>query len=518
MVYSFKKHFHRVSFPTDRSLSRFLFLFVFLFAFTGSVTAQGKKRIEILNANSLKYDRNLGNNVRRLLGDVLLEHDGAYLNCDSAHLYHNTNSVEAFGHIYIKQGDTLHLYGDYLNYSGTTKLAELRNNVKLIDKETVLTTNILDFDLDKNLGYYKDTGRIVNGENHLASINGTYYSQSKIFYFQDSVVVINPDYIIYSDTMKYNTVSKVTTFFGPTEIISDSNYIYCEQGWYDTENDLSRFSGNAFLSNKNQTIKGDSLFYDRNNGLGEAYSNVSLYDSAQKIILKGNLGHFQENPEKSMLTDSALFIQILDEEDSLFLHADTLRSKLDSTKKHKILNAYYHVKMYAKDLQGICDSLSYSFADSVIRFYDSPCLWADENQLTSDYTELYTRNRKPSRIEMYGSAFIISKEDSLYFNQIKGKNMTGYFRDNEIYKIDVMGNGQTIYFPKDDGKIVGVNQAESSNIVLFIKDKKINRIKLINQPDGILTPEDKLQQNNLKLEGFIWHEQLRPLKVADIFR
>lgn len=465
----------------------------------------------------MKFDRSKGDDVKKLIGDVRLEHAGAYLNCDSAYLF-QSDSVEAFGHVYIEQGDTLHLHGDYLNYSATSKLAEFRNNVKLEDKETTLTTNILDYDLGNDIGFYRTIGNIFIDDNHLSSKRGTFYSKQNLFYFQDSVVVTSPDYVIYSDTMKYHTESEVTTFFGPTEIISDSNYIYCENGWYDMKNDISRFSRNALLKSSKQEIKGDSLYYNRKMGIGEAFRNVVFYDSTQQLILKGNYGHFQENPEKSMLTDSALFIQILNKDDSLFLHADTLRSKLDSTNKYKIISAYFHVKMFSKSLQGLCDSLAYSFADSVIRFYGEPYIWSDAHQLSAEFIEVYTHMNQPDRLEMYKESFIISKEDSLYFNQIKGKNMTGYFRNGEIYRFNISGNGQSIYFPKDEEKIVGVNFAESSDIILFLENKKIKEIKFLKQPDMRLLPKDKITLDNIKLEGFVWKLHERPKSVKDIFR
>ena len=493
------------------------FILILLFITNFGLFSQKGKKIELIHANSMKIDRSKGDDVKKLIGDVQLEHAGAYLSCDSAYLF-QSDSVEAFGHVYIRQGDTLHLHGDYLNYSANSKLAEFRNNVKLEDKETTLTTNILDYDLDKDIGFYRTIGNIFIDENYLTSIRGTFYSKQNLFYFHDSVVVTSPDYVIYSDTMKYHTESEVTTFFGPTEIISDSNYIYCEKGWYDMKNDVSRFSGNAFLKSKEQEIRGDSLYYNRKLGIGEAYSHVVFYDSTQNLILKGNYGFFQEEPETSMLTDSALFIQILNKEDSLFLHADTLRSKLDSTNTYKTISAYFNVKMFSKDIQGFCDSLAYSFADSVIRFYGEPYIWSDAHQLSAEFIELYTKKRQPDRLEMYRGSFIISKEDSLYFNQIKGKNMTGYFRNGEIYRFNITGNGQSIYFPKDEEKTVGVNIADCSDIVLFLKDKKIKEIKFINQPDMKLIPKDKITLDIVKLEGFVWKIHERPKSMKDIFR
>ncbi len=174
--------------------------------------------------------------------------------------------------------------------------------------------------------------------------------------------------------------------------------------------------------------------------------------------------------------------------------------------------------MFSKSLQGLCDSLAYSFADSVIRFYGEPYIWSDAHQLSAEFIEVYTHMNQPDRLEMYKESFIISKEDSLYFNQIKGKNMTGYFRNGEIYRFNISGNGQSIYFPKDEEKIVGVNFAESSDIILFLKNKKIKEIKFLKQPDMRLLPKDKITLDNIKLEGFVWKLHERPKSVKDIFR
>ncbi len=496
----------------------FLGLFFFLFPLF-FLSAQSGNKINILNANDFTYNRAQGD-IRKLIGDVRMEHAGTYMNCDSAYLYQISNEVEAFGHIYIRQGDTLHLYGDYLHYTGDTRIAKLRENVRLINKETKLETDFLNYDLKLDQGYYYDLGEINSGDNFISSINGIYYSKEEIFHFQDSVEVINPDYRIYCDTMQYNTITEVTKFYGPTEIISDSNYIYCEKGWYDTKQDISRFSRNAIFQTQNELIRGDSLYYDRNNGIGEAYGNVIIKDSTQKVLLKGQIGYFHEKTDESMLTGDAVFIQIIEEGDSLFMHADTLRSAVDSLGINKIINAYYGVKIFQTDLQGICDSLSYSFADSVIRLYQSPLLWVEENQLSSEYMELHTKNNKPHNLDLIGSAFIISQEDSLKFNQIKGKNMTAYFKNEVLHKIMVSGNAQAIYYLKDedDGETIGVNKSESSYITLYLKDKEIHKIILINQIDGVLNPEGEITPDESKLESFVWKEYLRPKKMGDIFK
>jgi lipopolysaccharide export system protein LptA len=504
-----------LSFLKKMYTEKILFLF-FLVLIPVSVISQKVAQVQF-SANTTEVDAKLGKDTRRLLGNVIFEHEGAKMYCDSAYFYSKRNSLDAFNNVYINQGDTVHLYGDHLFYDGNTKIAQVRSNVKLINQETTLTTDALDYDIAEGVGYYTNHADIINKDNNLESRIGHYYTRTKMFDFQDSVVVVNPDYTIYSDRMKYNTKTRVTFFSGPTEIIGDSSYIYCEKGWYNTVTDISQLNQNAIVKNTKQTIKGDSLYYEKHTGYGRAFKNVEIIDIEQNIILKGNSCVYYEQADYARITDEALFIQVTSE-DSLYMHADTLLSEVD-TAGTKFIKAYYGVRLYKSNLQGKCDSMAYSMADSVIRLYDSPVLWSDENQISAEYIEIQTEKRQAKTMYLQRAAFIISKEDTTKYNQIKGKNMTCYFRRNEIYRIDVNGNGQTVYYPPDDkGEIIGANKAECSDMVIVLKNSKVNDITFLKKPEGILHPIESAPVNELILKGFQWLEELRPLDREDIFR
>lgn len=484
---------------------------------TPGIAQKGKTEIRIIHSNTLEYDEKLGPDLKRLIGEVELQHEDVFMYCDSAYLYNKQNLVEAYSNVYLRQGDTLHLYGDFLRYKADIKLAIIRNNVTLIDNDTELNTEFLDYDLNKNLGYYFNGGIIYSGENILSSIQGVYYTKRKEFHFKDSVVIVNPDYIILADTMKYNTVTEISYFLGPTEIKGDTSYLYCEDGWYNTKTDITKLKKNALVKSKNMTIKGDSIYYEKINGYGIAYGNVVLTDTLENIIIKGNWIEYFEQPEKFTVTDSAVFIQITGA-DSLFIHADTLISVKDSTGTYRTVSAYYHSKLYKDDFQGKSDSMIYSFRDSVIRLYNDPVLWSDKNQLTADSIAIFTKNGYADYLEMYNNAFIITQEDSIRFNQIKGKNMIAFFRESNLYKIDVTGNGETIYYILDEGEIMGVNKVLCSDIIIYLENGEINKISFLDKPDGIMTPPDDEDPENLKLDGFNWLELSRPLNKWDIFK
>jgi len=473
-----------------------------------------KSRVEILNADILKIDR--ARHLKKLRGKVRLKHENILLTCDSALVFDNTNVVEAFSKVTMNQGDTLFLSGDYIRYDGDTKKAKVIGNVDLRDKKSDLKTDELEFDMENNVGYYLTGGVITSEKNRIESREGFYHSKTKDYYYKGDVRVVTKDYTISSDTLRYNPDEDITYFYGPTEITSDSLYISCERGWYDLKNDVSKFSLNAFMQTKEHSVRGDTLFYDKQRGFGTATGHVEMLDTVQKVILYGNHADYWENPERFVITDSALFVQYSPDGDSLYLHADTLRSFLDSA-GYRILSAFFGVRIYSKDMQGACDSLSYSLADSVIRMFTEPVIWSGESQMTAKTIYLYTRGRNMDYFEMKQDAMIISEFDTTHFNQIKGKNMTGYFKDNLLYRIDVNGNGQSIYYPDDQGEIIGYNKVDCSNIVIWVSENKIQRIVLLKQPTGTLDPPPATFSEDQKLKGFLWLDPKRPRSPREVF-
>jgi lipopolysaccharide export system protein LptA len=467
-------------------------------------------------ADYMEYDKNIASGAYRLIKNVVFTHEGALMYCDSAYFYADINSLDAFSNVHINQGDTVDLYGDFLHYDGNTRIAQIRRNVKLIGRNTKLTTGTLDFDLSRNIGYYTRYANIESGENKLQSMQGYYYSEQQMYYFRDSVVLYNPDYTIYSDTLKYHTPTSIAYFYGPTEIISDSSYIYCEKGWYNTETNISMLKQKALVKNKSQTITGDSLYYERETGYGEGFSNIQVLDEKQNIILRGNHALVNQNEDRALITDSALFIYIT-KDDSVFVHADTLRALPDSA-GFRQLKAFYKVKLYKSDLQGVCDSLYYSTSDSILRLYDQPVLWSGVNQLSAEYIEIWTKNKQVDQLHMQNVAFIINQEDSVKFNQIKGKSMICYFRNNELSKIVTKGNGQTVYYAKDEDQLIGVNIAQSSDLVIILKDNKVDKIRFLTKPTAVLYPLELAPKEELVLKDFRWYDAERPKSKTDIFR
>ncbi len=484
---------------------------------TEFLSAQKQRKIEIVNAETLEFDEKIGNRARRLIGNVVFKHEGAMMYCDSAYFYTEINTVDAYNNVRIDQGDSLSLEGEVLRYEGNTKMAMVRNNVVLRHFNSYLETDSIDFDRNINMGYYYSGGNIYDDDNHLFSKRGYYYADDKDYYAVDNVVLTNPDYVIYCDTLRYNTDTHIAYFYGPTTIISDSNFIYCENGYYNTELNLASFSENAYLISQQTILKGDSLFYNRNNRMGQAFKHVSITDTIENVTAYGHYGWYYEDPQKAMLTDSVL-VEYVNEGDTLFMHSDTIYIDIDSA-DHKLIRAFGMVQVYRYDLQARCDSLVYCSADSVVEMFGSPVLWAEENQLTGEKMELHFADGKANYAEITGYAFIVQPEDSLNYNQIQGRRLIAYINNNDVYRVDIFNDSQTLYFIRDESseEITGVNKTLCTNMVVYRNEKKIEKIVFYEKPDGIIIPIEQLTEADAFLKDFRCLEQYRPKSKDDIF-
>ena len=481
-------------------------------------TPRNVKIINLLHCDNLDgNEQKYGKNVQALFGNVKLRHENTQMFCDSAFLNRATNYVEAYGSIHIIQDDSIHLYGKELYYIGNEGIAKVRKNVRLVNNDIVLTTEYLDYNRISDVAYYFNGGKLTSGENVLESNWGYYFPKSDLAQFRDSVVVTNPNYLMYSDTLLFNTKTEIAYITGPATIISDKNIIYSEAGFYDTKSDVARLEKNSSITTEEQILLGDTIFYNRKTGFGEVFSNMFLQDTTNNVIITGNYGFYNELTKEALATKKAVMMQIY-QNDTLFLHADTLRIDSIPGREHQLIRAYRHVKFYRTDFQGRCDSMVFDLADSINTFYHDPVLWSMENQMTAEIIKLYTKNQQLYKAELINDGFVISREDSLHFNQIKGKLITGYIKENELYRIEVDGNGQSIYYPKDDDVMIGVNKTESSSITILLEDRKVTGITTRVQPKGNLNPVFLLPIENQRLAGFRWLDEFRPKQMSDIFK
>ncbi len=489
---------------------------IILSLFPLATTAQNKTKVNIEQADVMQYNQKIVANANRILGNVIISHKDIRMWCDSAYSYDGENRVDAFGHVHILKADTLHLYANFVRYNGDTQWAFAHRNVKLVNKEVTLTTDTLNYDLGNGIGYYDDYGTVKDSANTLYSKIGEYYTRLDKIFFKTEVDVITDTYRILSDTLIYEPQSGITSIVGPTTIFDEKDTLIASSGFYNTKSGETELHNYPIIKTEGQDIEAESIFYNKMSGDGLAVGDASIHDIKNHIVVKGNQITYNDQSETSLVTDSA-HVLFYSPKDTLFLHADTLRTIPDTIPNEKIVLGYYDARFFRFDLQGICDSLAYYSVDSTLCMYHDPIVWSQNNQMTADYMEMLVKDSISQEFDLKQNAFIIAMEDSAMFNQIKGRNMKGYIHRNELHKIDVDGNGQSVYYARDDNGIIGLNKAQSSTITIGLKESKVTRIAFKTTPDGQLIPLADIAEPDKWLPGFNWLEDIRPKSLEDIF-
>lgn len=505
---------------------RIYILLIFILASLMSSHA-GKTLIYLEHSETLEFDEENYPDCQILNGNVVFRHDDALMYCDKAFFYNKSNNINAHGNIKMIQGDSLTVYADNLFYNGDTKIARLRNNVRLENKELTLYTDSLNYDRKNNIGYYFQGGKVVDSTNVLTSTNGKYYPDQDIAVFQNKVVLNNKDFDLFSDTLKYETIGKIAYILGPSDIIQDSTRIYSEYGWYNTIKDNAKLIDNSHIRDlEGRRLSADTIFYNQRTGEAEGFKNVALRDSAQALLLNGGYGIYNEKTNKGFMVDKATVIDF-SSIDSMFITSDTIFYDA-SNEEETHLKAYYNVQSWNIDFQSLCDSLFYNSKDSTAQMFGAPILWNENNQITGETIKMYTKNETIDKVEVIGSAFIYSKEDTLAINQVSGKHITAYLTNGKITKADVSGNALSVYFVEEDDEsaekdapteYVGINRAESSELYLYFGEKnQIKRIVMTPASNGVMYTPDKINQPKItKLDGFTDYEYMRPKDQYDIY-
>ena len=212
----------------------------------------------------------------------------------------------------------------------------------------------------------------------------------------------------------------------------------------------------------------------------------------------------------SLLTDTAAMAIPADSIDSLSAPRDSI---------YRLLKGFRNVKIYRSDFQTVCDSMTAISTDSTIHLYIDPVLWNENNQITSDVMDIFTENQQLTRAEFIGSPMMVSQLDTTHYNQVAGKTMTAYFFNNQIYRNDVNGNAQTIYYMQDGEpvEITMMGVIESGEISFFIEDKQVVQITYRGDPVYNFYPMDKIPPTqDIRLKGFKWEGARRPSQ-AEVF-
>ncbi|MDE7376133.1 MAG: hypothetical protein K2N16_04725, partial [Muribaculaceae bacterium] len=470
-----------------------------------------------------------------LTGDVQFSKGGMMMYCDSAHYYPETESLDAFGHVRMEQGDTLFVYGDSLIYDGPRELAKLYGlPARLIDRdastgnEVKLESDTVFYDMVSDIGYYETGGTLVDDKNKLKSIYGEYVPSENEAHFSDyvelrSVTEANDTILIFAQSLVYNTATHDAVLDSRSEIINKADTIFTSNGIYNTDTEVARlFDRSLVRMGRGTTLTGDTLFYDKTAGYGWARGNMELIDSARQSSLSGDYGYYDQNIDSCYVTGRALCKEY-SQGDTLYMHGreiysfasfDTIQHEADTlagipayceADTNHVIICHPRVRFYRSDMQGVCDSLRFEERDSMLYMLRHPIVWSDERQIFGNVIQLHMGDSTIDYAMLPKFAFTAQQVEGNYFDQLSGKEMVAYFTDGQLSHLDVSGNVEAIMLPMENDSTYNkiINVASSFLSADFV-DQKIDRIKMWPETSGTVTPLYLAKKSLFRLAKFRW--------------
>ena len=464
-----------------------------------------------------------------LVGNVKLRKAGMWMYCDSAYFFERTSSFDAFGNVRMEQGDTLFVYADELNYDGPQQLAVLfadpGKKVRLINRDVKLETDIFNYDLAAEMGFYNIGGQLTDKQNVLTSVEGQYHPNTKQAYFNydvhlESVQENKPNdkVIINTEALTYNTATHIAEITSPSEIINADGTIYTSLGVYNTNvGTADLFSRSTVRTNKGNTLTGDTLFYDRKKQYGEAFGNMILVDSARHSEILGNYGFYDEVRDSAFVTGRALAKEY-SKGDTLYLRGDTINAYLDLVDSTRVTNVFHCVRVYRSDIQAICHSLSLTERDSIMYMYRDPHVSSDERQIFGNIINVHMADSTVDWARLPQTGFVAEHIAEDCYNQISGNDMTAWFADSVLTRLYVEGNVMLNMFPMEkDSTYNKFAYVESSYMDAYFNKNQIEHVTFWPETTSKITPLYLAKRNSYYLPKFKWYEFLRPRTPGDVF-
>ena len=480
------------------------------------------ERVYLKHADMLRFNQYGEHAGAQILnGNVAFLHKGALLTCDSAYFYQESNSFKAFGHVKMRQGDTLSLTSDYAFYDGDNQMAEARHNVLLRHRGTKLYTDSLNYDRLYNIGYFFEGGKMVDRNNVLVSDWGEYDTETRKAVFNYNVNLRNPKFTLTTDTLHYDTRTSLANIVGPSVIRSKESVIHTSDGYYNTNTGRARLYGRSTMSNKGKEITGDSLFYDEKRGISQGYRNVIYKDTQKKNELHCNYLWYNEKNGFAFATENPVMMEY-SQKDTLFVHSDTIKVityHLNTDSVYRTAHCYNKVRAFRNDVQAVCDSLVYNTKDSCMTMYRDPIAWSGDRQLLGEEIQVFMKDSTIDRAHIINQALTAElMPDKEHYQQLSSKEMFAYFTKGQITQTEAIGNVRSIYYPVDDkdSTLMGLVYIETDTMKMFMRDRQLQKI-WTSKTDGTWYPMTQIPPERYKLDGFTWFDYIRPINKDDIY-
>ncbi len=286
------------------------------------------REFEIIRGPSMRMIKTDTGTLQTIAGGAIIYQGATKFHADSLILNNDTRNMQAFGNIHINDGDTVHIYSQFLTYNGNDRIAYLWKDVKLTGRNGTLMTNEMDYNMHTGIGNYYNGGKVVNKKDVITSTEGTYYDDTRDIYFKKNVKMDGPKNHIRADSLVYNMNTAGINFISDTYIKNNEVEINTSQGNYDTN------TGNAFFSSRsvikdsaNRLYSANTMALDGKTGNAQLEGNGVIIDSAGGYTILGNQIFINRENNSFLATKKPVLI-IKQKRDSFYLAADIIFSGL----------------------------------------------------------------------------------------------------------------------------------------------------------------------------------------------
>lgn len=496
-------------------------------------------------ADTLTYDSHTG--VAILIGRVLLENGNQRLM--TSRLNYDTRArIGYYGEGAWLEHDDTRIYSRRGTYLVSDQLVQFLDSVQIQSPDFRLKADSMRYSIQDDRAIFTGPTRIRQENAQLYCEAGFYALGDGYGWFEKDAQFADSSRRATADRIYYNRTSGEIRLVGQADYQEGERQATGDSLYYHESTGEFLVRGNAFLKDGTQTIEADGVDYNVRTEQFRTTGRASIRDGAQWltadrvenrdtsgiVLVEGHVLWRDTSAFITLQCDSALYhrptgylqamgqppllIQVI-EGDTLFLVADQIIAREDTGAiAGRTIRAFRNVFVYKSDLQAICDSLALVEKDSMFYFYQDPVVWSeDTTQFTADTLLIRMSDNKLDSIFLLRQSMIVTSPDGQHFNQIKGRYITGAFRDNAIRRMDVNGNAEAIYYAQDeDFAFIGVNQSACSDMVLFFEDNQVKDIFYLKEPRSSMTPMGQVDHGSLRLEGFKWRDMDRPLSLPDI--
>jgi lipopolysaccharide export system protein LptA len=483
--------------------------------------------VQQLFTNRLRYD--LANKIATYRTGATMTNGKSQLTSTRGDYYVNLDEIRFKDNVLAVDPDFT-MRTDTMVFNTETQTAHFVAPTLISQKKSKIYTEGGFYDIENKFAEF-DKNPQYEQEGQLGSSDKMRYSDVTKEYTLEGNAYINDKpngRQVAAEIIRHNTETEKTILLGNARYLDSLRDIAGAEIRYDSRNKSYQLAGRGRVIDAPNIIEADSLDFNDQLGSGVALGNVIWKDTVADYTIVAN--RLDYNKQSDYLYATGGFgsgaggrpmMKTLIDRDTLYMSADTLNSfKPDTASDNRILLAYKDVRIFKSDMQASCDSLSYSSVDSIFRFFkllNQPLIWSDTSQFSADTIRMLLKNKKLDRIWLRQNALVINSTDEIMFNQIKGRNTTAFFREDEVREMFVEGNAQAVYYALDDaGAYIGINQTQCSEMRLYFGNNQVEGIKFYSEPDGKFTPIKKVGEGGVKLEGFFWEKTRRPRRIEDL--